>query len=113
MDYILFESVGGARLRRPQRMVQRSSHSLNLDLPYLFDETQEIAKTLKAECTPEFYLYDGNNALVYRGRLDGSSPGKDIPITGADLRAAIDALLKGAPVSSDQHPSMGCSIKWK
>ena len=87
--------------------------SLNLDFPYLFDETQEIAKTLKAECTPEFYMYDGNNALVYRGRLDGSSPGKDIPITGADLRGAIDALLKGAPVSSDQHPSMGCSIKWK
>ena len=87
--------------------------SLNLDFPYLFDETQEIAKTLKAECTPEFYMYDGNNALVYRGRLDGSSPGKDIPITGADLRAAIDSLLKGAPVSSDQHPSMGCSIKWK
>ena len=87
--------------------------TLGLDFPYLFDETQEIAKALKAECTPEFYLYDGNNALVYRGRIDGSSPGKDIPITGADLRAAIDALLKGAPVSSDQQPSMGCSIKWK
>jgi len=87
--------------------------TLGLDFPYLFDETQEIAKTLKAECTPEFYLYDGNNALVYRGRMDGSSPGKDIRITGADLRGAIDALLKGAPVSSDQHPSMGCSIKWK
>jgi len=87
--------------------------TLGLDFPYLFDETQEIAKTLKAECTPEFYLYDGNNVLVYRGRMDDSSPGKDIPITGADLRGAIDALLKGDPVSSDQHPSMGCSIKWK
>ena len=87
--------------------------TLGLDFPYLFDETQEIAKALKAECTPEFYLYDGNNALVYRGRMDDSSPGKDIPITGADLRAAIDALLDGYTVPSDQHPSMGCSIKWK
>ncbi|MDB3905311.1 thioredoxin family protein [Crocinitomicaceae bacterium] len=87
--------------------------SLNLDFPYLFDKTQEIAKALKAECTPEFYLYDGNNALVYRGRMDGSSPGKDIPITGADLRAAIDALLSGTDISAEQHPSMGCSIKWK
>ena len=87
--------------------------TLGLDFPYLFDETQEIAKTLKAECTPEFYLYDGNNALVYRGRMDASSPGKEIQITGADLRGAIDTLLKGDPVSSEQYPSMGCSIKWK
>ena len=87
--------------------------SLGLDFPYLFDEIQEIAKILKAECTPDFYLYDSHNTLVYRGRMDASSPGKDIPITGADLRAAIDALLKGVPISSDQQPSMGCSIKWK
>ena len=87
--------------------------TLGLEFPYLFDETQEIAKALKAECTPEFYLYNNNNELVYRGRLDASSPGKDIPINGVDLRAAIDALLKGDPVSSEQHPSMGCSIKWK
>ena len=87
--------------------------TLGLDFPYLYDETQEVAKALKAECTPEFYLYDENSELVYRGRMDASSPGKDIPITGADLRGAIDALLKGDSVSSDQHPSMGCSIKWK
>ena len=87
--------------------------SLGLDFPYLFDESQEISKTLKAQCTPEFYLYDRHNALVYRGRMDASSPGKDIPITGADLRAAIGALLDRSSVSSDQHPSMGCSIKWK
>ena len=87
--------------------------SLGLDFPYLFDETQEISKILKAECTPEFYLYDRYNSLVYRGRMDASSPGKDIPITGADLRAAIDALLDGSSVPSDQLPSMGCSIKWK
>ena len=87
--------------------------TLGLDFPYLYDETQEIAKALKAECTPEFYLYDENSELVYRGRMDGSSPGKEVQITGADLRSAIDALLKGGPVSSDQQPSMGCSIKWK
>ncbi|MDG2154212.1 MAG: thioredoxin family protein [Crocinitomicaceae bacterium] len=88
-------------------------NTLGLSFPYLFDETQEIAKTLKAECTPEFYLYDGNNALVYRGRLDASSPGKDVQITGLDLRAAIDNLLDGNTVSAEQHPSMGCGIKWK
>ena len=87
--------------------------SLGLDFPYLFDETQEIAKILKAECTPEFYLYDRHNVLVYRGRMDASSPGKDIPVTGADLRTATDALLDGSSVPSEQQPSMGCSIKWK
>ena len=86
---------------------------LGLDFPYLYDKTQEVAKSLQAECTPEFYLYDSNNVLVYRGRLDASSPGKDIPITGIDLRSAIEALLCGDDISSDQHPSMGCSIKWK
>ena len=88
-------------------------NTLGLSFPYLFDETQEVAKALKAECTPEFYIYDNNNALVYRGRMDASSPGKDIPITGADLRAAVDALVDGSIVPSEQHPSMGCSIKWK
>ena len=86
---------------------------IGLNFPYLYDETQEISKSLQAECTPEFYLYDSNNELVYRGRLDNSSPGKDIPITGIDLRTAIEALLRGDDISSNQHPSMGCSIKWK
>ena len=86
---------------------------LGLDFPYLYDETQEISKSLQAECTPEFYLYDSNNVLVYRGRLDASSPGIDTPITGADLRSAIEALLREDPIASEQHPSMGCSIKWK
>jgi len=88
-------------------------NTLGLSFPYLFDETQEVAKALKAECTPEFYLYDNNNALVYRGRLDASSPGKDIPVTGADLRAALNDLLDGNDISAEQHPSLGCSIKWK
>tara|TARA_B100001939_G_scaffold263564_1_gene230743 strand:- start:200 stop:730 length:531 start_codon:yes stop_codon:yes gene_type:complete len=86
---------------------------LGLDFPYLYDKTQEVAKSLQAECTPEFYLYDLNNVLVYRGRLDASSPGKETPITGIDLRSAIEALLRRDDISSDQHPSMGCSIKWK
>ena len=86
---------------------------IGLDFPYLHDETQEVSKLLQAECTPEFYLYDSNNALVYRGRIDASSPGKETPITGIDLRSAIDALIQGVTVSSEQHPSMGCSIKWK
>ena len=88
-------------------------NTLGLSFPYLFDETQEVAKALKAECTPEFYLYDNSNALVYRGRLDASSPGKDIPVTGADLRAALNDLLDGNDISAEQHPSLGCSIKWK
>ena len=87
--------------------------ALKLDFPYLYDQTQETTKLLNAECTPEFYLYDGNNLLVYRGRLDASSPGKDLPVTGEDLRKAINSLLMGQVVSLDQHPSMGCSIKWK
>ena len=86
---------------------------IGLDFPYLYDETQEVAKSLQAECTPEFYLFDSNNTLVYRGRLDDSSPGRDTPITGFDLRSAIGALLREDPISSEQHPSMGCSIKWK
>ena len=86
---------------------------IGLDFPYLYDETQEVSKFLQAECTTEFYLYYSNNELVYRGRLDASSPGKDTPITGLDLRTAIEALLKGESVSLEQNPSMGCSIKWK
>ena len=87
--------------------------NLGLSFPYLFDETQDIAKALKAECTPEFYLYDNSDKLVYRGRMDDSSPGNDIEISGDDLRSACSNLLHGRTISSDQHPSMGCNIKWK
>ena len=86
---------------------------LGLSFPYLFDETQDIAKALKAECTPEFYLYDNNDKLVYRGRMDNSSPGNDIEISGSDLREACSNLLNGSTISLDQHPSMGYNIKWK
>jgi len=86
---------------------------LGLSFPYLFDETQNVARALKAECTPEFYLYNNKNMLVYRGRMDNSSPGNDIEITGNELRSACTNLLNGNTISSNQHPSMGCNIKWK
>jgi peroxiredoxin len=81
--------------------------------PYLFDETQQVAKAYKAACTPDFFLFDKDRKLVYRGQFDTSRPGNDEPITGADLRAAVDAVLDGRDVPEDQHPSIGCNIKWK
>jgi peroxiredoxin len=83
------------------------------EFPYLFDESQAVAKAYRAACTPDIYVFDENRVLAYRGQFDDSRPGKDLPVTGADLRAAIDALLAGTPVSEDQVPSMGCNIKWK
>jgi len=81
--------------------------------PYLFDETQEVAKAYTAACTPDFFLFDRGRQLVYRGQFDASRPGNGLPVTGEDLRAAIDALLEGRPVPQDQRPSVGCSIKWR
>ncbi|MCX8091336.1 MAG: thioredoxin family protein [Verrucomicrobiae bacterium] len=81
--------------------------------PYLFDETQEVAKAYRAACTPDFFLFDRDRRLVYRGQFDDSRPGNGIPVTGKDLRAALDALLAGKPVPANQKPSMGCNIKWK
>lgn len=81
--------------------------------PYLYDETQEVAKAYDAACTPDFYVFDGDIRLVYRGRLDGSRPKNDLPVTGADLRAALDAVLSEQPVNEKQYPSGGCNIKWK
>jgi peroxiredoxin len=81
--------------------------------PYLFDETQEVAKAYTAACTPDFFLFDEARELVYRGQLDSSRPNNGIPVTGEDLRAAIDAVLEGRTVTGDQHPSVGCSIKWR
>ena len=86
---------------------------LGLSFPYLFDETQMVAKAYKAECTPEFYLFDNNRKLVYRGRMDESSPNSATLPSGKDLRDAIENLLNDREISSDQFPSMGCNIKWK
>jgi len=83
------------------------------DFPYLFDETQEVAKAYRAACTPDFFLFDDDQKLVYRGQFDGSRPQSDVPVTGADLRAALDAVLAKQSVASDQKPSLGCNIKWK
>jgi peroxiredoxin len=81
--------------------------------PYLIDETQEVAKAYRAACTPDFFLFDAERKLVYRGQMDDSRPGNGVPITGRDLRAALDAVLAGQPVTIEQKPSMGCNIKWR
>ena len=81
--------------------------------PYLYDETQEVARAYDAACTPDFYVFDGDTKLVYRGRLDDSRPNSGKPLTGKDLRAALDAVLAGEEVSPVQYPSAGCNIKWK
>jgi peroxiredoxin len=81
--------------------------------PYLFDDTQEVAAAYRAACTPDFYVFDEVRRLVYRGQLDDSRPGNDVPVTGRDVRAALDAVLLGEPVSQAQKPSIGCNTKWK
>lgn len=86
---------------------------LDFNFPYLYDESQEVAKAYKAECTPDFFVFDKAQELVYRGRMDGSSPGNGVPNTGEDLRNALNQLLVGDPIEADQKPSMGCNIKWK
>jgi hypothetical protein len=83
------------------------------NFPYLFDETQAVAKSFKAACTPDIYLFDQKHELVYRGQLDDSRPSNQIPPSGKDLRAAIDAVLASSRVPSEQKPSLGCNIKWK
>lgn len=85
----------------------------NFPFPYLIDETQHIARAYSAVCTPDLYLFGADSRLVYRGQFDGSRPGSQVPVTGTDLRAALDALLSHKPVSADQIPSAGCNIKWK
>jgi peroxiredoxin len=96
----------------PEQMVHEAEER-GYPFPYLYDETQEVAKAYHAACTPDFFLFDAGRALVYRGQLDPSRPGSDVPVTGQDLRAAIDALLAGRPPIDEQIPSLGCNIKWK
>lgn len=81
--------------------------------PYLLDETQDVAKAYQAACTPDFFLFDQQRHLVYRGQLDSSRPSLEVPVTGKDLRAAIDQLLAGGSIDPEQRPSIGCNIKWK
>lgn len=89
------------------------AQELDLNFPYLFDESQDVARAYDAQCTPDFFLYDGQGKLVYRGQLDDSRPGSEIPVTGSDLRAALDAVITGRAVSTEQRPSIGCNIKWR
>lgn len=88
------------------------AEEFDFSFPLCYDESQIVAKAYSATCTPDFFLFDQDRKLVYRGQLDDSRPGNDIPVTGADLRAAIDAVLAGKPVPEEQKPSMGCNIKW-
>ena len=97
---------------RPQKMTENSI-KYSYPFPYLFDETQDIAKEYMAACTPDFFLYDKNRTLVYRGQYDSSRPKNSEPVTGIDLRKATDAVVNGSILISEQKPSMGCNIKWK
>jgi peroxiredoxin len=96
----------------PESLAEQA-RALGFSFPYLYDSTQEVAHAYDAQCTPDFFLFDGGLKLVYRGQFDDSRPGNGIPATGSDLREALDALIAGAPISPEQRPSMGCNIKWK
>ena len=96
----------------PSRMAEEAERR-GYPFPYLYDQSQDVARAYDAACTPDFFLFDGQLRLVYRGQYDGSRPGGHDPVTGADLLAAVDAVLAGEPVAGDQRPSMGCSIKWR
>lgn len=94
-------------------LMKEKAQEMDYTFPYLYDETQEVAKAYDAACTPDFYLFDGDSKLVYRGQLDDSRPGNGLPLTGSDLRNAMDALLEGKAIDPNQKPSIGCNIKWK
>lgn len=96
----------------PEKMKEYAK-TFSYQFPYLFDETQEVARAYDAACTPDFFLYDADLKLVYRGQFDSSRPGNNVPVTGDDLKRAVDCLLKGKPMDFEQKPSIGCSIKWK
>jgi peroxiredoxin len=96
----------------PAKMAELG-RTMGFTFPFLYDESQEVAKAYGAACTPDFYVFDGDRRLAYRGQMDDSRPGNQRPVTGADLRAALDAVLEGRAVTQDQKPSVGCNIKWK
>jgi peroxiredoxin len=104
--------VGSYPADGPEEM-KKTSNRLGYPFPYLYDETQTVAKAYQAACTPDFYVFDKDLLCVYRGQLDDARPGNQIPVTGRDLRAALDNVLTGKPVDPNQKPSMGCNIKWK
>ncbi len=93
--------------------LKRQAESMGFRFPYLYDATQDVAKAYHAACTPDFFLFNADLKLVYRGQFDGSRPGSGVPVTGEDLRAAMDAVLAGRAIEGEQRPSIGCNIKWK
>ncbi|MDE3202541.1 MAG: thioredoxin family protein [Acidobacteriota bacterium] len=93
--------------------LKRQAETMGFRFPYLYDESQSVARAYHAACTPDFFLFDGELKLAYRGEFDRSRPGNGLPVTGEDLRAAIDAAIAGKPPLNDQRPSIGCNIKWK
>jgi len=93
--------------------MRKEAQEVGYTFRYFFDDTQDVAKSFRAACTPDFFLFDSQMRLVYRGQFDDSRPKSEIPVTGQDLRAAVDALLAGKPISEAQKPSLGCNIKWK
>jgi len=93
--------------------MKKVASELKYPFPYLYDESQDVAKAYQAACTPDFFIYDKDLKLVYRGQLDSSRPGNDIPLTGSDMRAALENIVNNKPVSQNQIPSIGCNIKWK
>ncbi len=94
-------------------VMKQVAYQLNYPFPYLYDETQEVAKAYDAACTPDFFVFDNGLKLVYRGQLDDSRPGSSIPVSGKDIRQALDCVISGQPVPQDQKPGIGCNIKWK
>ena len=104
--------VAGYPQDGPEQM-KLVAEELKYPFPYLYDATQEVAKAYQAACTPDFFIFDGNLSLAYRGQLDDSRPGNEKPVTGADIRNALDHLLAGKPVPEDQKPGIGCNIKWR
>jgi peroxiredoxin len=105
-DALAYPQDGPAQMKREKQ-------AAGYPFPYLYDETQEVARAYQAACTPDFYVFDADRRLVYRGQLDDSRPGNGLPVTGADVRGALDALLTGQAVAEAQRPSLGCNIKWK
>ena len=104
--------VGSYPEDSPEKMREFATEN-GFSFPYLYDESQEVARAYQASCTPDLFLFDKDHRLVYRGQFDGSRPGNDEPVTGADLTAAVEALVSGKPIPNEQTPSVGCGIKWK
>ena len=104
--------VAGYPADSPEKMVELAL-SRGFEFPYLYDESQQVAQSYQAACTPDFFLFDADHRLVYRGQYDGSRPGNSVAVSGSDIKAAVDALLAGSLPSGEQVPSVGCNIKWR